>query len=515
MDKIYLGEYMRLSNDDGYENIESNSIGSQRSIINQYVSANLPSCVEIREYVDDGYTGLNFNRPDFQRMLQDIEKGFINTIIVKDLSRFGRDYIETGKYIFRDFKEQGVRVIAINDNYDSANTNNSDNFMMPMRTMMNNYYSLDISEKVQRSFRAKQSEGKFTGSHAGYGFIKDPTDKHKLLIDENVAPIIRMIFDLYIEGHGKQSIAKILNDRNIPCPTEYKKLMGSKYCNGNRLFTTTYWTYSTIHKILSNEMYIGNMVLNRTKRVTPRGKAQMNNKEDWIITENTHEAIVSREKWDLVQQLLKRRGSQLDFNENIALFAGFIECADCGRAMAKATYQTQQGKVISYICRSYRAYGSDICTRHGVKSEILEQAVLNKLNEYVAKANVEIDAIKAKVSTRGTELKKQEEKLAIIKQRKRKLFETYSDGIISKEEYIDIKSNYEEEEKQCKALMEVAKQEEQSQGSEKMAWLEHLQKYHSIEKLDRGILAETLEKIYVKEDSEGIHIDIRFKFSLE
>ena len=515
MDKIYLGKYMRLSNDDGYENVESNSIGSQRSIINQYVSVNLPDCVEVREYVDDGYTGLNFDRPDFQKMLQDIDAGLVNTIIVKDLSRFGRDYIETGKYIFRDFKARGIRVIAINDNYDSAISNGSDNFMMPMKTMLNNYYSLDISEKVQRSFRAKQSEGLFTGSHAGYGFIKDPEDKHRLLIDENVAPIIRMIFDLYIEGHGKQTIAKILNDKNIPCPTEYKKLMGSKYQNCNRLFSTTYWTYSTIHKILSNEMYIGNMVLNKTRRVTPRGKAKKNDPKDWIITENTHEAIVSKEKWDIVQQLLKRRGNQLDLNENVALFAGFIECADCGRAMIKATYKTKQGKVISYICRSYRCYGSDVCTRHGIKSEILEQAVLTKLNEYVAKANIEIGAIKTLQSTKETDLKKHEEKLAIIKRRKRKLFETYSDGLISKEEYIDMKANYEDEEKQCVALMEVAKQEQMGESSEKMEWLEHLQKYHSIENLDRSILAEILDKIYVKEDAEGLHVDIRFKFSLD
>lgn len=516
MKKILLAQYMRLSNDDGYENIESNSIGSQRSIINQYISANLPECIEIKEYVDDGYTGLNFNRPAFQRMLKDIEHGLINTIIVKDLSRFGRDYLETGRYIFRDFREQGIRVIAVNDNYDSINTNSSDNFMMPMKTMMNNYYSMDISDKVQRAFRAKQSEGLFTGSHAGYGFKKDPEDKHKLLIDEDVAPVINMIFDLYIEGKGKIAIAKILNEKGIPCPSEYKKMTGSKYHNCNRLFETTYWTYSTVHKILSNEMYIGNMVLNRTQRVTPRGKAKKNLPSDWIITENTHEAIISKDKWNTAQELLKRRGRQISLEQNIGLFAGFIECADCGRAMAKTVYKAKNKEpVITYVCRSYKAYGADVCTRHGVKSSIIEEAVLSKLNEYIAKANIEVKLVQDDISSVNNEIKKYEEKLGVISRRKKNLFDSYSDGIITKEEFIDIKEKYDEEEKSCNALIDVAKQTEQRQGTEKMEWLEHLQKYHRIEKLDRSILAETMDKIYVSEDSEGLHIDIRFKFSLD
>lgn len=513
MNKILLAEYMRLSNDDGDENTESNSIGSQRSIINQYVSANLPECM-IKEYIDDGYTGLNFNRPSFQRMLQDIQAGLINTVIVKDLSRLGRDYLETGQYIFKRFKAQEIRFIAINDGYDSDNATSSDNFMMPMRTMMNNYYSLDISEKVTRAFRAKQSEGLFTGSHASYGYIKDPEDKHKLLIDDNVAPVIRMIFDLYIEGQGKQSIAKLLNEKGIPCPTEYKKLMGSKYHNANKLFETRYWTYSTVAKILSNEMYIGNMVLNKTKRLEPRGKSKRNNEKDWIITENTHEAIISKEKWELVQQLLKRRGRQIDFG-NVALFAGFIECADCGRAMLKATYSTKNGKVITYVCRSYKAYGADICSRHAIKSEVLEQAVLSKLNEYIAKANIEIDAVKNNVKDSDSSMRQYKEKIEILRKRKKKLFDSYSDGIITKEEFIDIKSSYEDEEKKYLALMEVAEHGEKKQSSEKIEWLEHLQKYRRIEKLDRSILAETLDKIYVREDSKGLHVDIRFKFSLD
>ena len=221
MDKWKIGYYLRLSKDDGMENAESNSISSQRIIIRQFIRDYLPESEYIKEYADDGYTGLNFDRPKIKELLRDIRSGSINCVVVKDFSRFGRDYLETGKYIFNDFPLEGIRFIAINDNYDSLNTNSSDRFMMPMKTMMNNYYSMDISDKVQKAFRAKQKAGQFTGAFAGYGFLKDETDKHVLKIDENTAPVIRKIFDLYLSGQGKQAIANKLNEEGIPCPSPY------------------------------------------------------------------------------------------------------------------------------------------------------------------------------------------------------------------------------------------------------------------------------------------------------
>ena len=513
MKQLKIAKYMRLSNDDG-DSVESCSIDSQRSIINQYIQTNLPERMEEREYIDDGFTGLNFDRPDFKRLKQDIEKGEINTVIFKDTSRLGRDYIETGSYL-RYFREKEVRVISINENYDSTVDRESDQFMIPFKTVFNNIYSIDISNKVQASFRASQREGKFTGSHAGYGFKKDPTDKHKLLIDEEVAPVIRKIFDLYIEGQGKNAIARILNQQNIPCPTEYKKMTGSNYHNSKRLDTTSYWTYSTIDRILKNEMYIGNMVLNKSKRNTPRGKAKKNQRENWIITEQTHEPIIDKAKWDLVQHLLKCRGRQLVFDENVGLFAGFIVCADCGRAMSKIQYQTTEGKCIVYVCGTYKRYGAQYCTRHGVKSEVLETAVLNKLNEYISKADIQVDAVKKSLKDTSSEQKKCQQKLDIIAKRKKSLFDSYADGIITKDEFVTIKQSYEEEEKQYKALMETAMEQERGANREKLEWLEKLRNTKRIERLDRSILAEILDKIYVKEDSEGLHVDIRFRFRLD
>lgn len=514
MSSYKIGMYLRLSKDDGKEKAESDSIGSQRLIIQNYIKANL-TAESITEYVDDGYTGLNFERPDFQKMVVAVTAGEIDCIIVKDLSRFGRDYLGTGQYIFNDFVLKGVRFIAVNDGYDSLNSNGSDSFMMPMKTMLNNYYSMDISNKVQGTFRAMQQEGKFTGGFASYGYKRDEQDKHKLVIDEGAASIVRMIFDLFIEGQGKQSIARILNSKNIPCPAEYKRLVGSNYRNAKKLDTTYYWTYSTIHNILKNEMYIGNMVLNKNVRVKPRAKAKKNDKEKWIITEGTHEAIISKEKWELVQNLLIKRGRQLSLNNNISIFAGFIVCGDCGRAMSKLKTNWGGTEKTVYVCGSYKRYGKDICGRHEVNEEILSKAILDKLNEYIAKADIIIDSVKTDSSKNTESIKKYKELINIVKGRKKKLFETLSEDLISKEEYKEYKESYDMQEKQYLALIESVEQEEKEENSERMQWIKHLKSKKRIEKLDRSILADTLSKIVVTESEEELKINIQFRFCLD
>ena len=512
MDSYKIGAYLRLSKDDGYEKIESNSITSQRLIIQNYIRDNLDAeCVT--EFIDDGYTGLNFDRPDFKKMMHSVNAGEINCIIVKDLSRFGRDYLSTGQYIFDDFVLRGIRFIAINDGYDSSKSNSSDNFMMPMKTMMNNYYSMDISDKVQKSFRAMQSDGKFTGAFPSYGFKRDEVDKHKLVIDHDVAPIVNMIFDLFIEGQGKQSIAKILNSKNIPCPAEYKKISGCHYRNAMILENTYYWTYSTINNILRNEMYIGNMVLNKSIRVKPRAKAKKNNIENWIITENTHEAIITKEKFELVQTLLVKRGRQLNLNQNISIFAGFIICGDCGRAMSKIQYA--RGNETVYVCGSYKRYTKAVCSRHEVSQTDLEKAIIDKLNEYIAKSDIIINKTDTASEINLESIKKYNDLMNIVKIRKKKLFETLSDGLISKEEYTEYKETYDTQEKQYLAMIESIEQENKQENSDKMIWIKTLQTKKKIDKLDRSILADTVEKITVTETDDTVHVDIRFRFSLD
>lgn len=520
MDKWKIGYYLRLSKDDGMENAESNSISSQRIIIRQFIRDYLPESEYIKEYADDGYTGLNFDRPKIKELLRDIRSGSINCVVVKDFSRFGRDYLETGKYIFNDFPLEGIRFIAINDNYDSLNTNSSDRFMMPMKTMMNNYYSMDISDKVQKAFRAKQKAGQFTGAFAGYGFLKDETDKHVLKIDENTAPVIRKIFDLYLSGQGKQAIANKLNEEGIPCPSAYKKLMGSNYHNSNKLDTTNYWTYSTIARILTNEMYIGNMVLNKSFRVKPRGRARENAKENWIVTEGTHEAIISMEKWELTQSLLKKRGRQTNFKSKVSMFAGFIVCADCGRAMARITNKREKSQSTCYICGSYKRYGSGICSRHCISEKVLEKAVLDAINLYIAKSDIIMEkicmeGIGAERPKSAGRVKKYDNVLSTLKAKKKKLYEAYTEGVITQEEYREYKNDYESDEKKYKALMSAAVYEEERFKNEKFQWAEKVCKQKRLEGLDRGILAEVLNKVYVHEDNGKIQADICFRFILE
>ena len=394
-----VGIYLRLSNDDG-DKAESDSISSQRSMIENYVDKHEDMLVR-KEYCDDGYTGTNFKRPGMQELLRDAENGLINCVVVKDLSRFGRNYIEVGKYLEQYFPMHSIRFIAINDNYDSLYATPNDEFIMPIRNVFNAHYSKDISKKVKSSFRIKQSEGEFVGAFAGYGYQKDPKDRHKLMIDEEAAVIVRRIFRMYIEGQGKISITHRLNEEKIPCPSEYKRLKGLAYHNAKRLESTKYWTYATVSRILCNEMYIGNMVQNRTERKTVRGKATKMQEEKWIVVKGTHEPIIDRETWEIAQELLKRKNRQLNMNTNIGLFSGFIKCGDCGRNCSKVV---RRGTVY-YLCGTYKRYSSKLCSDHGVQEAMLEQLILEKLNEELSK--VEDDdfrrpkAAKRKVDTEG------------------------------------------------------------------------------------------------------------------
>ena len=324
--------YIRLSREDG-DKEESDSVGNQRKLLTEYVHKK-DELILYDVYIDDGYTGTNFNRPDFQRMIADIEAGKVNCVIVKDLSRFGRDYIDTGRYLERYFPELGVRFISITDGIDSMKQ--AYDMLLPIKNIFNEQYARDISKKVQTAVKTKQKAGEFIGAFTSYGYKKSPVDKNKLVIDEYAANVVRRIFSLYIQGYGKQRIAKLLNAEGILCPAEYKRAIGLNYNNPNKLDSTTYWSYSTINSILHREMYVGNMVQG-TKHQRMRSKQKKMDKDKWIIVENTHEPIIDKETWEKAQSLLHKRTRELDLETNKNIFAGFVKCGDCGRAMVKTT----------------------------------------------------------------------------------------------------------------------------------------------------------------------------------
>lgn len=285
--------YIRLSREDG-DKAESDSVGNQRKLLMDFLKSE-PELSLFSEYVDDGWSGTSFKRPAFERMIRDIEAGLVDCVAVKDLSRLGRDYIDTGRLLERYFPDMGVRFISLADGIDSRKQEYD--MLLPIKNIFNEQYARDISRKIHAVVRTKQKAGEFIGAFACYGYRKSPSDKNRLVVDERAAEVVRMIFQLFLEGKGKNTIARMLNDRGIPCPSEYKRLNGENYRNGGRLSGQSCWTYSTVNKILHSEMYLGNMVQGRRFQ-RMRGKAKQVDRENWIVVEGTHEAIIDRQVWE-------------------------------------------------------------------------------------------------------------------------------------------------------------------------------------------------------------------------
>lgn len=512
-----VAAYIRLSREDG-DKAESDSIGNQRKLISDYLR-NKEDFILYDTYIDDGYTGTNFKRPAFQRMIDDIEAGEVNCVIVKDLSRFGRDYIDTGKFLERYFPDRDVRFIAITDNVDSMKQ--AYDMLLPIKNIFNEQYARDISKKVHSAMRTKQKAGEFIGAFASYGYRKNPADKNKLVVDEYAAGVVRRIFRLYISGCGKIRIAGILNEEGIVCPSEYKRLNGENYRNCNRLSKTAYWTYSTINNILRNEMYCGNMVQHRTCR-RMHGKARPQDEEDWIIIKGTHEAIIDEETWNTTQKLLKRRTRELDLNSNMSIFAGFLKCGDCGRALCKKNMVSHGKKYVRYQCGTYVRSGREFCTPHGINHEVLEAIVLDDLRviiQNVSDLKALVEAQKSEILTvkkvGADEKQKIETELQKLKKMKKAVYEDYREELITKEEYISYRQDYQQKEDlYLKRLKQLQEQEAEHADTNvfESPWLKRLLKFKEIEVLDRDIIVEMVHEIKIYENHK---IVITYNFSNE
>lgn len=518
--KTLTAIYCRLSKEDG-DKEESNSIESQRRILNAYIADH--SELELyQEYVDDGCTGTNFQRPGFQSMLMDAQEKKFSCIIVKDLSRLGRNYLETGRYTQQIFPQLGIRFIAINDNVDTERDSQQGfDMMLPIRNIFNESYSQDISRKVQSSFKAMQKAGAFCGSHTSYGYCKNPTDKHKLVIDPYAAAVVKDIYSWYLSGMGQRSIAARLNEMGISCPSIHKKENGENYRNNNRLETTSYWTYSTVHRILQNAMYKGSMVQNKTVR-RMRGRARYRPKEEWIIVDRTHEAIIDPETWERVQELLKKRTRVNDFHQNVSIFAGFLKCADCGRAMVK---RKSKGGYI-YSCGAYSRSGTKVCTSHFIRHSVLEKIILDDINTVIA--NVEdIKSLVESQSKEGhtgagqieKEIHQVKEKLQKTERMKREIYLDYKEGLLSKEEYLNMREEYQSQEEFLHLKLEKFKEQSQEEPEKILdsPWIQNLLTRKHIDELDRETIVEFIERIEVGEKNENHEqkITIHYLFSDE
>ena len=331
--------YLRLSREDG-DSMESNSISNQRQIIQTYAKVN--SLNIISEYVDDGYSGSNFERPEFKKMIQDLEEGKFSTIIVKDLSRFGRDYIESGKYLQKVFPEKGVRFISVNDSYDSENADMSDtHLILPIRNFINDSYCRDISMKVKSAKDVKRKNGEFIGAFAPFGYKKSLENKHLLVVDEEVSHTIKRIFQMKIEGYSSKAIADFLNSIGATTPAGHKENQGKKHATGF-VIKEAKWDAKMINRIIENKVYIGVLEQGKTTKLNYKSKKEIDvHEDDWICIDNAHEAIVSKSTFALANKMLLR--DLKTSKEKPSLFAGMLYCADCGSALVRRRVKTTSG----------------------------------------------------------------------------------------------------------------------------------------------------------------------------
>ena len=377
MPKYKVAGYIRLSKEDKIKD-ESNSVTNQKAIIKSYIKNNKD--LELAYfYIDDGYSGTTFDRPEYKRMFKDIVERKVNTVIVKDLSRFGRNHIESDNYLENILPGYNVRFISIIDDIDSLkNPKSVSSIAVPLKNLMNDQYARDISEKVRSTLKIKQLTGEFIGVTAPYGYLKNPKDKHKFIIDKEASYIIKKIFNMILLGKSRKEIAEHLNNKNVLTPSLYK--ISKENPNNEELIHSKKWNAEIVNRILRNETYTGTLIQNvKTKPNYRTDKLIDVNKDEWIITENHHEPIISKDKFDEAQQILNRK-TKINKNADIDLFSGYLKCSHCGNSLIIKKSKNQ----IYYYCSSYIKDKS--CLKYSINRKKLEQMVKD---EIIKKINIE------------------------------------------------------------------------------------------------------------------------------
>lgn len=521
-DKVWQAAlYVRLSREDG-DKEESDSVVNQKDLLLQFVSLE-PDIIVHDIYMDDGWSGTNFERPDFIRMMTDIKNGEVNCVIVKDLSRFGRNYIDVGQYIEKIFPLMDIRFISVSDSLDSVkNPQTMNTIMVPFKNLINDEYCRDISNKVRSSLDMKRRQGKHIGSFACYGYKKDPEDHNHLVIDEEAAEIVREIFRWYISGMSILSISQKLNSMGVPNPASYKKKQGLNYKNSFERLSGGKWPDSSIRRILSNQMYIGNLVQGTMKVKSYKVQvSQRQAKDDWIIVENTHEPIVSKEDFETVQDLLLRNTRKAPAMTKVHLFSGYVKCGDCGRSMIRKEYRHEYGDYVYYLCRTHAKVDKSACSKHTTKADKLEKIVLSSIRTQIALAVDMEEAIRSINANENTNkesfrLRKMlEQAKEEAKQAEDMILDLYPDwksGVISKEEYLELKKRFDAQKKNALQKMKeiqskIGEAEKGQDGSNQ--FIENFKKYKNIDRLTREVIVALIDMIYIYEDSK---IRIVFKY---
>ena len=508
--------YVRVSKEDiaagQVKKAESNSISNQKKLISDFVKDKQEiNIVSVR--TDDGYTGTNYDRPAFQLMLDDIRAGRINCVIVKDLSRFGREYIDAGKYIDRLFPYYGVRLIAINDNIDTITKDMSDELGITIRNLFNDNYCRDISIKTRSSLKVKRKNGEFTGAFVAYGYRRSDKEHNNLMIDEYPASVVQDIFKWKLAGMSQDGIARKLNEQGILSPLEYKRSLGMNYKSGFKVKEKAVWTAIAVRRILTNELYVGTLI--QGIRTTPNHKVKtvkVNDKEDWCILENNHEPIVSQKTFNLVQRLLALDTRTSPNKDVVFSLCGLVVCGDCGNPMVRKVTTAKGKKYSYYVCSRNKDRSG--CSSHWIKTDDLETAVLRILQNHI-RVVVEmrkcLDFIE-KLPFRQINLRKAEERLLKIEEeisRYRKLkitlYEDMKEGIVTKEDYVDISVQYEQRIKDAEqAAEQIHKEIDTLMGNstDEQRWMKDFIQYKNLTQLTRIAAVELIEKIHVFENKK-------------
>ncbi len=519
--------YVRLSQDDIDQSI-SNSVKNQIEMLETYVKKSKEDIFNVVDtYIDDGYSGTSFIRPDFIRMMDDIKKLKVDCIITKDLARFGRDHIGTDNYLEIYLPSMNVRFITLmNPCLDSfKNPQKMNSIEVPFLNLINEEYARDISRKTKSSLQSKCKNGKYVGSHTPYGYLKDTEDRNKLIVDENTVMNVVQIFEWYINGMNLSEIARSLNDRGILSPIAYKSKYGinKKPKNANRN-TFGLWENSMVKRILVCQLYTGDMVQGKTisynykmKKRTPLPK------EKWIIVHDTHEAIIRQEQFDTVQELISK-SFKSEEKAKPSAFAQYIKCADCKKNMIR-TISTSNGKRYSkFVCSTSKKYGKKVCSSHIISEDVLHEVVLYAIQTQIACA-VDIEELINKVKNKDVvhrtlaflekKYSKLENESARINRLKQGLYEDCKSGLITEDEYLDMKLQYEKSNKEINIELSNLSKEivnTSEQITERNKYINMFKEFGNITKVTREVVVALVEEIIVH---EGKRIEVVFKFKDE
>ena len=508
-----VGIYIRLSKEDEEKEkySESESIQNQRALLMQYIKENKLNF--IAEYVDDGISGTSFDRPAFNKMIDDIEQGKINMVITKDLSRLGRNYVQSGYYTETYFPEHNVRYIAILDNIDTA-LDSANNDIAPFKSILNEMYAKDTSKKINSVLQSKRNNGEYLGT-APYGYKKDPENKYHLVIDEEAAEVVRTVFRMFLEGYGTMQIADYLSEQKIPIPSDYNKRN-----RGTKSISYGLWPQSTVRFILSNEVYTGTVVQGKRKKISFKSKKFVDvPEEDWIRVPNMHEAIVSKEDFERAKKILEAtKGSRIV--ENDYLFKGILQCFDC-KGYIGIRSPDKNGNIYGR-CQRYARYSKfDVCSPHNFNYQVFEENMIvvlreickeysdkKKLEEIAKKSKSKEDKesdLRNKLKTYKTQIEKETRKLDL-------LYEDRLEGIITVDSYIEkankIKKEVEDYTKRIKETEQELNGENVQEDKEKK--LDNLvDEFLNMEKPNKEIIREFIERIEIHSDKQ---VDIYFNF---